>query len=141
MATDVSSEALEVASKNCVQLGLEVELLQADLLENVPSVEADVLVANLPYIGRVTHADLAENVRKHEPHLALFGGEDGLSLYERLFDQIKAQGRDFQFILGEIGFSQGEDIRKLCKEKLPAYRFSLFQDLQGLDRHFVLESV
>jgi len=141
VAGDISPEALEIANKNCVQLGAEVELFESDLLEKMPALELDVLVANLPYIGEVRHAELDENVRKHEPHLALFGGEDGLALYGRLFDQIKEQGRRFQFILGEIGFSQGADIQKLCSEKLPDYHFSLFQDLQGLDRHFVLERV
>ncbi len=141
VATDVSPEALEVASKNCVQLGVDVNLVESNLLEKVPGGGEDVLVANLPYIGTVDHAFLAENVEKHEPKLALDGGEDGLRLYARLFDEIKEQGRTFAYIFGEIGFSQGLAIRGLCAEKLPGYRFTLLQDLQGLDRHFVLERV
>jgi release factor glutamine methyltransferase len=139
MATDLSKAALEVANKNCVQLGAKVELLQSDLLESVPQEAFEVLVANLPYIGTVRHALIAENVAKHEPAMALDGGEDGLELYRRLFEQIRHQNRSFLFILGEIGFSQGPDIRKLCEDSLPDYTFSLLQDLQGLDRHFVLE--
>lgn len=138
-ATDISSDALEVASKNCVQLGVEVQLIQSDLLEDVPDATFDVLVANLPYIGTQTHNFIADNVDRHEPHLALDGGSDGLELYRRLFDEIVEQKRDFDVILGEIGFTQGKDIEKVCQEKLPNYRFTLLQDLQGLDRHFVLE--
>lgn len=141
LATDISSAALEVASKNCVQLGVKVELIQSDLLEKVPQKSFDVLVANLPYIGTIEHAMIAENVEKHEPPLALLGGRDGLELYRQLFDEMVAQKRDFRMILGEIGFSQGVDIQKLCSEKLPEYRFALLQDLQGLDRYFVLEKV
>lgn len=140
-ATDISDQALEVASKNCVQLGVQVELIQSDLLADVPQLDFDVLVANLPYIGTQTHNFIADNVDRHEPHLALDGGSDGLDLYRRLFDEIVEQKRNFQVILGEIGFSQGLDIQELCHEKLPSYRFTLLQDLQGLDRHFVLERI
>lgn len=140
-ATDISDAALEVANKNCVQLGADVELIQSDLLEKVTEGTFDVLVANLPYIGKVEHASLAENVEKHEPHVALFGGRDGLDLYRRLFDEILTKKWKFRVILGEIGFSQGPDIEKLCQGRLPKYRFTLLQDLQGLDRHFVLERI
>lgn len=140
-ATDISDAALEVANKNCVQHGVEVELIQSDLLEKVHGGRVDVLVANLPYIGKVEHAALAENVEKHEPHVALFGGSDGLELYRRLFDEILTEKWKFRVILGEIGFSQGSDVEKLCQERLPKYRFTLLQDLQGLDRHFVLERI
>jgi release factor glutamine methyltransferase len=139
VATDVSEAALEVANKNCVQLGVDVGLIQSDLLANVPDENFDVLVANLPYIGTQTHNFIADNVARFEPALALDGGSDGLQLYRRLFEEILAQKRDFRLILGEIGFSQGLDIAKLCQELLPNYHFTLLLDLQGLDRHFVLE--
>lgn len=139
IASDISDLALEVASKNCVQLGLDINLIQSDLLEKVPMQNFDVLVMNLPYIGKVKHAFLDDNVFKHEPHLALFGGEDGLDLYRRLFVQIKEQNRNFKLIFGEIGFSQGFDIQKVCEQLLPNYTFTLLQDLQGLDRYFLLE--
>lgn len=141
VATDISSSALEVASKNCVQLGVDVELVESNLLEKITGGGLDVLVANLPYIGLSEHAFLDENVQKHEPALALFGGDDGLQLYARLFDQIREREDAFRFILGEIGFSQGEAIKNLCAEKLPNYKFTLLEDLQGLDRNFVLEKI
>lgn len=141
VAGDISDLALEVASKNCVQLGVNVELIESDLLAKIPKRDFDILVANLPYIGTQTHNLIADNVDRHEPKLALNGGRDGLELYARLFDEILAQKRDFRMILCEIGFSQGLDAQKLCQEKLPGYRFTLLQDLQGLDRHFVLERI
>lgn len=140
-AGDISDLALEVANKNCVQLGVDVDLIESDLLAKIPDEKFDILVANLPYIGLDTHNLIADNVDRHEPHLALDGGSDGLDLYRRLFDEIVEQKRDFVMIFGEIGFSQGGDIKKVCEEKLPKYRFTLLQDLQGLDRHFVLERV
>lgn len=138
-ATDISLDALAVASKNCVQLGLELRFLQSDLLRDVPHEDFDTLIANLPYIGTEFHADIDENVLNYEPGLALFGGSDGLDLYRRLFDQIREEGWAFKFILGEVGFSQGQAIREVAEEKLPMFHFTLRQDLEGLDRHFLLE--
>lgn len=141
VASDVSEEALEVANKNIVQHGVSVKLFQSDLLSNVPDEKFDGLVANLPYIGTEVHDAICENVAKHEPALALFGGVDGLRLYSQLFEQIAEQGREFDWVMGEIGFSQGEDMRALCEEKMPGYKCEILEDLQGLTRYFVLDKV
>ena len=138
-ATDISLDALAIANKNCVQLKLDVKFLQSDLLTEVPREDFDTLMANLPYIGTETHANIDENVLNHEPGLALFGGADGLDLYRRLFGQIREGIWNFKYILGEVGFSQGEAVRELANDSLPEYVFTLRQDLEGLDRHFLLE--
>lgn len=138
-ATDISPEALEVASKNCVQLGVEVKLVESDLLKNVPQQDFDTLVTNLPYIGMVEHNLVEEKVEKHEPGLALFGGSNGLDLYEQLFEQIRDGAWSFRFILGEIGFSQARDLKALAERILPGFKLTIRQDLEGLDRHFLLE--
>ncbi len=137
-ATDISLDALEVANKNIVQYGLDVELIHSDLLDSVPGQRFDILVANLPYIGLSRHDFIAENVVRHEPSLALFGGDDGLQVYERLFKQIKDQKREFSWILGEMGFSQGRDLEALALRILPGYSCQICQDGQGLNRYFVL---
>ncbi len=135
LATDVSSEALKVARQNIDKYDLDIKLIESDLLESVEG-DFDVLVANLPYIGELTNDFLAENVRKYEPALALFGGDDGLRLYEKMFQQ--ARGR-FKYILGEIGFSQGKQVEDLCLSVFPEAKFELRQDYSGLDRHFILK--
>ncbi len=138
LATDVSQEALDVANKNIVQHGVDVELLYADLLEGVPEEPFDILVANLPYIVTETNNFISENVSKHEPHLALYGGHDGLQLYKKTFEQIREQERCFQAIMGEIGFTQGRDLERLAAELLPEYECQVHPDYQDLDRHFIL---
>ncbi len=138
-ATDLSEGALEVASKNCVQNEVEISLFCSDLLSQVPEQDFDLLLANLPYIGTEMHAFVQESVAKYEPSMALFSGQDGLDLYRRLFAQIQERAHSFPLILGEIGFSQGEAVRALAAELLPHYVFHLRRDLEGLDRHFLLE--
>lgn len=139
VATEVSSEALEIAKKNAKILDVDLEFVEADLLDGVSDQKFHILVGNLPYIGVSKNNYLSENVERHEPHVALFGGSDGLQLYSKLFEQIVEQDRNIEFIMGEIGFTQGISILELVKQKLPNYSSEVKQDYQKLDRHFVLE--
>lgn len=140
VAAEVSEDAIKVANKNIVQHEVDVKVIQSDLLENVPDGDFDVLVANLPYIGEEEHNFISENVERYEPHLALFGGSDGLRLYAKMFEQILAKGFSFKWIMGEIGFTQGKAFRDLALELLPDYSCEIHKDLQDLDRHFILEN-
>jgi release factor glutamine methyltransferase len=77
--TDLSADALAVARANAARLGLDVRLVQADLLD---SVEYDAVLANLPYVpdGSV----LEPEISAYEPPQALFAGVDGLDVIRRL---------------------------------------------------------
>lgn len=79
-AVDISPEALEVARINIEKYGLgdRVNLIQSDMWENVPLREYDVIIANPPYVAQDSMNSLPAEYR-HEPALALAGGDDGLS--------------------------------------------------------------
>lgn len=81
VGTDVDPSALAVARANATRLGLDVELVQADLLAGVEG-RVDAVLANLPYVA--DHADLEPEIGLYEPAGALFGGSDGLDLLRRL---------------------------------------------------------
>ena len=88
-ATDIDSGCLEVAAKNADALKASVIFTEADLLTPVHGATTlpapDVILANLPYVpDNFTINQAAMN----EPHLAIFGGPDGLDLYRRLFAQL-----------------------------------------------------
>lgn len=138
-ATDVSEEALKVAAKNAKKHSSKVELIKSDLLQDVPDGGFHILVANLPYIGQVKNNFISRNVEKYEPSVALFGGEDGLRLYEKMFKQAIEQKRTFAYLLGEMGFCQGEGITELANEIFPGADIQIMQDYSGLDRHFILK--
>ncbi len=135
-ASDISLDALEVAKKNAKRHKTDISFFQSDLLSDIPQDDYEILLANLPYIGKIKHNFISDNVEAYEPHIALFGGEDGLFLYSELLNQ--AKDYSFKYIIGEIGFSQGEDIKALASEILPSYTFELHQDYEGLDRIFIL---
>ncbi|MBD3330829.1 peptide chain release factor N(5)-glutamine methyltransferase [Candidatus Peregrinibacteria bacterium] len=137
---DVSDEAIEVARINCDQHSLSDNLgiFQSNLLEVTDEAEHfDVIVANLPYIGEEKHRYIEGNVEKFEPHIALFGGKDGLELYRNLFEQIKEKEITFGLMLGEFGFAQTENMEKILSEHFEE-NHAIIKDLAGIDRVFVV---
>lgn len=138
-AVEVSEEACEVAKKNIEDLGVKVELHCGNLLEPVKDKNFDIIVANLPYIGRERHNYIADNVAEHEPDVALYGGEDGLRLYEEMFQQIQDYEMKPKYILGEFGFLQAEEMGAMIEKFFPKAEFEIKQDLSGLDRNFVIK--
>jgi ribosomal protein L3 glutamine methyltransferase len=84
-ATDISVKALEVARSNVARHGLEdrINLIEGDLYQGLDGSEYDLIVSNPPYVGAVEMNTLPEEYR-HEPALALVGGEDGLDLVLRI---------------------------------------------------------
>lgn len=94
--TDVDPKCLEIARKNAAKHKVEVKIMQADLLTNVPKI--DEILANLPYVPdsyKINRAAL------NEPKGAIFGGPDGLDLYRRLFEQVSKLERKPKYILTE----------------------------------------
>lgn len=88
-ATDLSPVAVEVATENCVRLGLgdRVEVFLGDLFDPLPREwlgQCDAIVANPPYIPSADVPDLPAEVAGYEPHLALDGGPDGLDFFRRI---------------------------------------------------------
>lgn len=141
-AVDVSNEALEVAKININQHGVEhlVFAYQSDLLDVFEEDEdCGIIVSNLPYIGEVKNKFVSENVEKFEPNVALFGGNDGLELYKKMFQQVIEKRLKFNLIAGEFGFSQREEMEKLLN-KYFEHKFEIKKDLAGIDRIFIVYS-
>ncbi|MBQ7433572.1 MAG: peptide chain release factor N(5)-glutamine methyltransferase [Lachnospiraceae bacterium] len=133
LAVDVSSQALEVARENGRRLQAEVEWLKSDMFQNVPVLQADVIVSNPPYIRPDVIETLMPEVRDHEPRMALDGGRDGLDFYRVLTKQAASFLKDQGVLAVEIGYDQGEAVSELFAQ----YGFEsvqVIQDLAGLDR-------
>jgi release factor glutamine methyltransferase len=107
-ATDVSREALAVASENARRLGLEVRFLEADLLDGV-EVQFDTVLANLPYVS--AGFSLAPEISLYEPSEALFGGPDGLALVRRLIGTVAVGS----LVALEVGFDQAPAVEALLR--------------------------
>jgi len=132
IATDISEAALRVAADNAKRLGARVDFVAADLLE--PIRRADVIVSNPPYVPATDAPSLQREVRDHEPHVALFAGDTGLEIYQRII----ANARCRHLIL-ELGFNLSEKVRAMLDEGWTNVR--LIPDLAGIPRVLAAERV
>ena len=134
IGADVSEEALKVARENGRRLGVPVTWIQSDLFAKIPEEEKyDVIVSNPPYIETAVIDTLQEEVRLHDPYIALDGKEDGLYFYRRIISEagkyLKTQGK----LMFEIGCDQAEAVEELMKNA--GYeQITVKKDLAGLDR-------
>lgn len=136
-ACDVSADALVVAHQNCQLHHVEerVRLLQGDLVAPLPEA-VDLLLANLPYVGTSEKELLSSDVVDYEPHLALFGGPQGLDLLLRFCEEtrkfaiLKKKGG----MILEIGYQQREPLVHLLRELWPEADVVSRQDYGGWDR-------
>jgi release factor glutamine methyltransferase len=135
-AVDISSEALGVAQRNVERHGVvgRVRLIKSDLLDALPE-PVDILVSNPPY---TILSAIDAGVRRHEPHLALDGGAEGLDVYRRLLAAAPAKLRPGGAVLLEIGATQGAAVADLARMHFPAARIEVYQDVAGLDRVVVV---
>jgi len=114
---DISPDALELARANAETCNLDVTFVEGNLLEALAADERiDLLVSNLPYIGTGEIPGLDANVRDHEPHLALDGGDDGLDLIRRLIPQARRRLAAGAPIFLEMGESQGPAVAGILVE-------------------------
>lgn len=116
IGADISEEALKVAERNRVQLGLEnATFIRSDLFEAVEG-KFDLLVSNPPYICSDVIDTLMPEVREHEPRQALDGSADGLHFYRRILAECRTYLKPGGILLFEIGYDQGEAVKRLMEE-------------------------
>jgi release factor glutamine methyltransferase len=135
-AVDISVGALEIAKANAVRLQLadRVNFREANLLEGFETPEFDLVVSNPPYVGECEADKVQAEVRKFEPHVAVFGGPLGTEIVTRLLEQAHRALKPGGYVLVEIGFSQSEKVREMAKA-FDDVRF--VEDLQGIPRVLV----
>jgi release factor glutamine methyltransferase len=132
-ASDVSRAALVVARQNARRLDIALPLAQADLAEAFLPASFHVVVCNPPYVALTELPGLQREVRDHEPHVALFGGEDGLDAYRRLSTTAGDVLRPGGWLLMEVGYNTSAAIKPLFRAG-PWEPPQLYRDLAGWER-------
>ena len=114
IGTDISTEALETARANAVALGIgdRASFIACDYASGL-SGRFDLIVSNPPYIPSADIADLAVEVRNHDPLAALDGGDDGLDAYRALIPQAAGLLSPGAALVVESGIGQSEAIEAL----------------------------
>jgi len=112
-ATDISSAALVVASRNARSLGARVHFIACDLAEALRSGTFDLVVSNPPYVPARDAASIQREVREHEPDVALYGGDDGLEVYRRLIPESARLLRPGGGLVMELGYAGLDPVRAM----------------------------
>ena len=130
--SDLSEKALEIAAENAEMNKVEVSFVQSDLFSRIPGT-FDMIVSNPPYIVSSVIGSLMEEVRNHEPLMALDGGTDGLDFYRRIVPESVDHLNPGGWLIVEIGYDQGDLVRSMFVKH--QYKdVDVIRDLGGNDR-------
>jgi len=131
-ATDISEEALTLAKENANDLEVEINFIQGDMIKPLIGQTFDIIVSNPPYIP--TTEDVDPLIYDNEPHIALFGGEDGLDYYREIISNSQKILKSQAMIAFEHGFDKKEEIQALAKQYYPEANCFTIKDMQKKDR-------
>lgn len=129
---DISPKALAVAEKNARRLGISAGFVESDLFGAVRG-KYGMILSNPPYIRSDEIKDLQEEVRLHDPVIALDGREDGLYYYRRIVRESRSYLEEGGVLLFEIGCDQAEAVSGLMSGA-GFSEITVKKDLAGLDR-------
>lgn len=132
--SDISEKALETAEENGRRLGVEerVKWVKSDLFDRL-SGSYDLIISNPPYIRTEVIEELQEEVRLHDPRIALDGREDGLFFYRQIARESRKYMKQDGWLALEIGHDQAEAVAGLLDDA--GYtQIQVKKDLAGLDR-------
>ena len=139
IGTDLAQGALDMADANATRLGVRAraEFIRSDWLEAIEG-RFDLIVSNPPYIETQTIPALEREVREHDPHLALDGGEDGLFAYRAIAAGALAVLKKGGLIIVEIGQGQGEAVCAIFR-RAGFIDVAAQTDLAGIERALAFE--
>jgi len=142
-ATDISRAALDVARRNATRLGMpdRIQFLESNLCEAFDeppatgheSLSFDLIISNPPYVSLRESDSLPIEVREHEPHAALFGGEEGYELYGALIPQAAEHLKPGGLLVLELGYNSLPAVEPLL-DRPHWVNVGVTKDLSGIPR-------
>lgn len=134
LASDISEKACRIAKQNAQDNDAVVEVLCGDMLEPLieRNIKVDILISNPPYIP--SDEAMEDSVVNYEPHVALFGGEDGLKFYRIIFEHAKKVLKDKAMMAFEMGYNQKEVLSAEARKYFPDAKIEVIKDMSGKNR-------
>ena len=133
-ASDISSDAIEKAKDNAKQNDADIEFFVGNMLDPFiqNNIKVDILVSNPPYIK---NDEIIENsVKSYEPHVALYGGDDGLKFYKEIINNASKILKSNSFIFFEMGYDLKDSLSAYVKSIYNTANITVFKDINGKDR-------
>lgn len=133
-ASDISDKAIVVAKENALNNEADISFMTGDMLQPFidANIKCDILISNPPYIP--SEEKIEDSVYDFEPHVALFGGTDGLEYYRIIFKNCKKVLKEKSFMAFEIGYNQFESLEIEIKKYLGDVRYEIIKDMNGKNR-------
>ena len=137
-ASDISEKALEIAKLNAKNNDANINFLCGSMLEPYieNNIKVDILVSNPPYIKTVE--TIEASVYDYEPHVALFGGSDGLKFYKDIFENALKIVNDNGMLFFEMGYDLGNALKDLAKQYFPKANIEVLKDMNNKDRMLMI---
>jgi len=135
---DISEDATATARLNAGNLGMSSRAVftATGWQDYRPEAMVDVVISNPPYIAETERGDLSPEVLNHDPHQALFAGQDGLDAYRQIIGLLPKFLKKGGYVFFEIGWKQARDVKELL-EKAGVAVLHTVPDLAGHDRVIV----
>ena len=131
---DLSTDAVALTNDNLEKNEVKAEVYLGNLFEPIKRKKYNLIISNPPYIKSEEIEGLQEEVKDHDPLLALDGGEDGLSIYREIIAEAPNHLKKNGGIVFEIGYDQGETVTALLSATGRFTDISVVKDLGGIDR-------
>ena len=138
-ASDISQGALQLAEENSKLNQVSLDFVESDVFSQITGT-FDVIISNPPYIAYDDKDEVGVNVLASEPHLALFADEDGFAIYRRIIEGASSHLTENGKLYFEIGYKQGDGMRRLLAQHFPEKRVRVLQDIFGKDRMVVMDN-
>ena len=133
-AIDISEDALSLAKLNAENFNVQnkIHFLKSDWFETVRG-SFDLIISNPPYIGLVEQDEIAAEVIKYDPQIALFAGRDGLEAYKRIIPNLAKFLNPDGLVVLETGASQSNQVKNMMNA-VGFIDAKIVKDLSGKDR-------
>lgn len=133
-AVDISEDAISMAKINAEKFNVQnkIHFLKSDWFETVRG-SFDLIISNPPYIGLVEQDEIATEVIKYDPEIALFAGRDGLEAYKRIIPNLAKFLNPGGLVVLETGASQSNQVKNMMNA-VGFIDAKIVKDLSGKDR-------
>lgn len=128
---DISLEAIEISKLNAKNLNAEVKFVVSDCLDNILNEDCDIIISNPPYITKDEF--VSQRVLKNEPKIALFSSDNGIEVYEKIFQECH-RFKSLKALFFEISPSIENDLKIIQKQYLPLFEIEFIKDINGFVR-------
>ena len=129
LGTDISNDAIKVATNNGQMQNAKIKFIESDLFNNITD-KYDLIISNPPYVATGDIPQLDKKVKNYEPKQALDGGVDGLDIIRQMALKYKDYLNENGTLMFEFGIGQTDEIKKIFIDE----DVEIVKDMAGIDR-------